>query len=124
MITAGNDATATRSKVSNGVHAIEADTKPPLGRSEGLGPHELLEASLASCLAITLRMVAMERGIALKQLRVRVELDRTDPAKTVFRSTVELDDDLAPAERRVLMAAARLCPVRKTLSKSIAFEGA
>jgi putative redox protein len=86
MITAGNDATATRSKVSNGVHAIEADTKPPLGRSEGLGPHELLEASLASCLAITLRMVAMERGIALKQLRVRVELDRTDPAKTVTAS--------------------------------------
>lgn len=122
MIRASNGPAATKSQVTNGVHTIAADTKPPLGKLEGLGPHELLEASLASCLAITLRMVAMERGIALEKLDARVTLDRSDPARTLFRTAIEFDETLSPANRRLLMAAARNCPVRKTLSKPIAFE--
>ena len=102
MITASNGPAATKSQVTNGVHAITADTKPPLGKLEGLGPHELLEASLASCLAITLRMVAMERGIAVGRFDprqfLRDELRRIIPA--------HLDEIAAAAAGAVALLAA------------------
>ena len=47
--------------------SLDADTTPPLGKGQGFRPHELLEAALASFMAITLRMVAREREIALEQ---------------------------------------------------------
>ncbi|MEW6640904.1 MAG: OsmC family protein [Pseudomonadota bacterium] len=122
MITAKNNTSSTRTAVSSSQYTLPADTTPPKGAGEGFRPHELLEAALASCTAITLRLVAAERGIALKHVDVTIDLDRTDPAQSVFRSRIAFDDDVSEADRRTLLAAARLCPVRKTLSRAIAFD--
>lgn len=122
MITAENVAPSTQTFVSNGRHSLAADTTPPKGAGEGLRPHELLEAALASCTAITLRLVAEERGIRLERVDVKIEIDRANPERSVFRSRIELGSDISDADRKTLLAAARLCPVRKTLSKSILFE--
>jgi len=124
MVTASNDNTSTQTSVSSTGHLLLADTTPPKGAGEGFRPHELLEAALASCTAITLRLVAQERGILLKRLNVKVDLDRTDTAKSIFRTEIEFDDALSEVDRKTLIAAAGLCPVRKTLSKDIAFEEA
>jgi putative redox protein len=35
---------------------------------------------------------------------------------------IEFDPELSAVDRKTLLAAARLCPVRKTRSKSILFE--
>jgi putative redox protein len=122
MITAKNIGPSTQTSISSGQHALAADTTPPKGAGEGFRPHELLEAALASCTAITLRLVAEERGIALQRVDVRIELDREQPEKTIFRSRIEFDPEPSAADRKTLLAASRLCPVRKTLSKSILFE--
>jgi putative redox protein len=122
MITATNDDTATRAIVSNGAFSFIADTKPPKGGGEGLGPHEILEAALASCTAITLRLVARERGIPLGQFSVRVELDRTEPARPILRTHIDFAAEVADGDRRMLLAAARRCPVHKTLAADIGFE--
>lgn len=122
MTRASNSGSATQTAVSSGARSLQADTAPPRGGGEGFRPHELLEAALASCTAITLRLVAQERGIALGAVDVTVELDRSDPAASVFRTAIAFDDALSEADRKLLTAAARLCPVRKTLEKAIAFE--
>lgn len=122
MIAANNTSSSTRTLVSSDGYSLPADTTPPKGAGEGFRPHELLEAALASCTAITLRLVAEERGIPLRYVNVKIDLDRTNPEKSIFRAQIEFDDLVTEADRKTLIAAARLCPVRKTLSKSIAFD--
>lgn len=122
MIAANNSTSSTRTLVSSDGYSLPADTTPPKGAGEGFRPHELLEAALASCTAITLRLVAEARGIPLRYVKVTIDLDRADPAKSVFRAQIEFDDQVTESDRKTLMAAARLCPVRKTLSKPIAFD--
>ncbi len=123
MARARNGGSGTQTAVSSGGYILQADTSPPRGGGEGFRPHELLEAALASCTAMTLRLVAQERGIALNAVEVAVELDRSDSA-SVFRTAIAFDGALSEADRKLLTAAARLCPVRKTLEKAIAFEEA
>ncbi len=127
MIVAVNSSTATWSEVSSASLTLDADTTPPLGKGQGFRPHELLDAALASCMAITLRTVATERGIALEQAQVTIEVDRAHEAETVFRARVDLRGVLSDAERKLLLVAVRHCPVRKTLAKQLSFvesEGA
>lgn len=122
MITATNKETTTQALVSKGEYSLAADTAPPKGGGQGFRPHELLEAALASCMAITMRLVATERGIPLNQLNVEVVLDHGHPIDPIFRSKIEFDAGVSASDRRMLMVAASNCPVAKTLSKKIAFE--
>lgn len=127
MIIAVNSSGATKSLVSSGSLTLDADTMPPLGKGQDFRPHQLLEAALASCMVITLRTVATERGIALEAAQVTVDLDRSHEEETLFRTHIDLRGNLSDAERKLLLAAVRLCPVRKTLAKQLSFvelEGA
>lgn len=121
MIVASGAAGATKTIVSAGERRIDADTTPPTGRGDGVRPHQLLEAALASCMAITLRMIADERGLALELADATVEVDRSAGDETMFRSTIDLKGALSDAERSPVLKAVRLCPAPKTLSKRIAF---
>lgn len=121
MALARNAAGATKSIVAAGAHSIVSDTKAPAGGDLGFRPHQLLEAALASCIAITLRMVAEERGYALEEAVVDVEVDRSAEAETVFRTKIDLRGALSETERNMLMRTAARCPVRKTLSKQLRF---
>ena len=121
MIVANNAEGATKAVLFAGEHRLEADTTPPAGKGDGVGPFRFLEAALASCIAITLRMVADERHIALQSVDVTVEVDRSEDEETVFRTSIDLHGTLADAERDLLLEVARICPVRKALSNSISF---
>ena len=122
MIIASNESSTTKTDVRSADYSLVADTTPPRGTGSGFRPHELLEAALASCMAITLRLAAQERGIQLEHVSVRIELDRTVASRAMFRSHIEFDEGVSEKHRRLLTEVARLCPVRKTLSKSIDFD--
>lgn len=121
MIAASNQPGATLTRVANATATLESDTTPPRGGGTSFRPHELLEAALGSCMAITLRMVAEERGMALRDVQVTVALDRSGDGAVTCNSRVTLDGDLTPAQRATLMAALRLCPVRRTLARGLRF---
>ena len=73
-----------------------ADTvKAGTGGSAGMRPHELLEASLATCMTISARMALAELGITDGDVRVRVHLERGESA-TRFRHELALDPALEP----------------------------
>ncbi len=54
------------------------------GASRGFRPHALLEAALASCMNMTLRMAADQHAIPLSNVSVTVSLKRTNPSAPLF----------------------------------------
>lgn len=123
MISAQSELTRYRTTFSNGEHEGLADVGVDDGGGNcGFQPHDLLEAALATCVNMTVRMYAERHAIPLQGVTTKVSLDRTLPDETIFRYEVELDGDLTAEQREKLAYAARACPVRKTLSKKIGFE--
>jgi putative redox protein len=114
-----------RTRFSDGMHDGIADvTVGKGGEFGGFRPHDLLEAALATCVNITVRMYADNHNMPLVGVTTRVELDRSQPEQAKFRYTVELVGDLGAEEREKLFEAANACPVRRTLSRTMAFESA
>ena len=102
-----------------------ADTlKNGTGGSAGMRPHELLEASLATCMTISARMALADLGLphGESSVCVRVHLEREESA-TRFRYALALDPALEP-HRPAVMERMQRSPVRTTLSKQLIFEPA
>jgi putative redox protein len=68
-------------------------------------------------------MYAARHAIPLASVTAKVRLDRSQADEIVFRYEVDVDGDLTPEQKDRLLHAAGACPVRKTLSKKIRFEG-
>jgi putative redox protein len=81
-------------------------------------PHDLLDAALASCTALTLRLYAARRGIALRGVDVSVSHETVNGVYRMAR-VLDIDADLTDAERATLLRVADACPVHKTLSGEI-----
>ncbi len=118
--------------VNNGRHLIISD-EPLDGGGDDLGPTptELLLASLGACTAITLRMYAELKQIALDDVSVKLTHDRVVPGEPEFtpeeiaaagferrdliRLEVSLKGDLTPEQRNRMLEIAGRCPVHRTL---------
>ena len=123
MIQAESIAGSYPTTVTNGNHELIADA--PIakgGGSSGFGAHELLEAALAACLNMAVRMCASANGIPLQSVRTRVSLQRPTDDIVRFGYAVELTGPLSEQQRAELEFAAQTCPVRQTLSKQLDFE--
>ena len=124
MISATSETQRYRTRFSNGVREEFADTTVDKGGcSAGFRPHELLEAALACCVNMTVRMYADRHAIPLDAVTTRVRLDRGAEG-AVFHTETELHGSSLTAEQRErLLAAAKACPVGRTLSGSIRLDG-
>lgn len=117
MIYANSQSEPYLTQFTNGEHSAGADTTSTKGGGgRGFRPHELLEAALAACMNITLRMSAQRHGIPLVGASVRVCLNRDAPDGPTFLYHTELHGSLSDAHRRQLLASLETCPVRTTLS--------
>jgi putative redox protein len=109
-------------ELSNGRQLLHSDvTVDKGGEDAGFGPHELLEAALASCIQITLKMGALKYGFDLGQTTCQVSLDRSVPERTVFVYKLNFDSKLTEEQQAHVRRFASRCPVRKTLSAEIGF---
>lgn len=107
---------------SNGEQVSVADTTPDKGGGNlGFRPHELLEAALASCMNISLRMCAEKYAIPLAGVSVSVSLDRSDPNAPLFKYSVQFQGEITAPQQEHLLAALANCPVRTTLAKQLQF---
>jgi len=106
----------------NGRHTIVTDEPERLGGSdEGPAPHELLAATLASCVATMIAMYAQNRGWEIGETAVEVDYD-PDSVPRRFAVDIHLPRDLTPEQRRRLERVAETCPVRRALEAGFAFE--
>jgi putative redox protein len=109
--------------VSSPINSLVVDTtKNDWGGTSGFKPHELLEAALAACVNLTLRISAERLGIPIAGLTTFVEMDGADSRQTDFSVQVEIDGELSEAQRQQLMKTTRLCPVSKILSAPISIS--
>jgi len=107
-------------EVSAGGHSVHADTvKAGVGGSTGMRPHDLLEAAVASCMAITARMALADLGAAQAPVEVRVDLVRGE-GRAEFRYEVILDPAM-DVHREAVMARVAGSPVRRTLGGELTF---
>ena len=115
MTTASIASTHYRVKLQNGRHEFGADEPMDKGGGDtGPAPDEILEASLASCTAITLRMYADRKEWKVTEIDVTVSLERIDN-KTIFTRSVKVEGDIDETQRERLLQIAKVCPVSKTL---------
>jgi putative redox protein len=113
---------AYQALVGNGSHEILCDAPVEKGGGGcGLGAHDLLEASLALCMNMAIRMYAAANAIPLERVHTQVRLLRPAPDEVVFDCSLELDGALTPAQRLELERVAETCPVRQTLSRRLSF---
>jgi len=123
MICATSELTPYQTRFSDGEHQGISDTTADKGgQHSGFRPHDLLEAALATCVNMTVRMYADNQAIPLRSVTTKVSIDRSLPDEAVFRYEVDLDGELTPVQKDKLLHAANACPVRRTLSKGIRFE--
>lgn len=102
--------------VSNGSHEIIADE--PLeygGTHKGFAPKGLLMASLASCVAITLRMYIDRKEWPVDKIEVEVNVD-IENGETIFLEEITCTGVLTEEQKIRLEDIATKCPVSKILA--------
>ena len=115
-------------------HALEADEPETYGGTDkGPTPYQLVAAGLGACTAMTIRMYARRKQLALDHVSVDVEHDKihgqdcetceTKSGKIDrFRRTITLEGNLTDADRQRLLEIADRCPVHRTLEAEILIE--
>ncbi|MBB5620373.1 putative redox protein [Pedobacter cryoconitis] len=112
-------------KVYAGGHFIYADEPADVGGTdEGMNPGALLLASLGSCTAITIRMYADRKEMALDTIKIHLAICNEQEMSATTRITrkIEFGGDLSEAELTRLMQIADKCPIHKMLSNPIQIE--
>lgn len=101
---------------------LETDEPESVGGEDtAAAPHELLAASLASCVSTTLAMYARTKGWELGDILVEVEYDASVTPRC-FRVDIRLEGDYSPDQIARLETVAAACPVRRSLEAGFAVE--
>jgi putative redox protein len=106
----------------NGRHTITTDEPARLGGTDTAPtPHELLAATLASCVSTMIMLYARNRDWDLRDVSVDVDYQAdTTPRKVDI--TVHLPDGLTADQTRRLERVANTCPVRRALEAGFTFH--
>jgi putative redox protein len=106
----------------NGRHTITTDEPESLGGTDTAPtPHELLAATLASCVSTMIVLYAQRRDWDLGDVRVDVEYDADTTPRRV-ELTIHLPDSLTPDQTKRLERVADTCPVRRALEAGFTFD--
>jgi putative redox protein len=120
MIVATIQKGSFRTLFRDGQQSAFADLPPAKGgEGRGFGPHDLLEAALASCMTITVQLQAEKLGIAIEGATCEVKIDRSIPDAVKFDYSLNIAGPITDDERKALHAAAGRCPVARTLCGTI-----
>lgn len=101
-------------------HLIAADAAVAQGgRDAGPSPHDLYDAALGACIALTVVWFAKRRSIPVGPVQVRIERDESGERDGIYQlaAVLELGGELDDTQREELLAAASRCPVHKLMTE-------
>jgi len=102
--------------VTNGSHEIVVDEPIELGGThKGFAPKGLLMASLASCVAITLRMYIDRKQWEVDKIEVEVNM-AIENAEHIFLEEITCTGNLTEEQKLKLEDIASKCPISKILT--------
>lgn len=100
-------------------HTIIADEpESSMGTDTGMNPYSLLLSSLGSCTAITLRMYIDRKQWPVDEVRVKLDLYKTDTG-TLINRAITFIGDITHEQHLRLLAVANSCPIHKILTGPI-----
>ncbi len=100
-------------------HIISTDGSVEEGGNDaGPSPHDLYDAAVSACKALTVVWYARRKGIPVEDVQVTTERDASEERKGVYRlaATLHLTGDLTETQRAELLSAAQKCPVHKLMT--------
>lgn len=88
------------------------------GTDDGPSPHDLYDAALGACKALTVMWFAKKKGIAVDDIRTEVVSDNSQERSGVYKLTTKLviSGAISDAEFAQLVAVAEKCPVHKLMT--------
>jgi putative redox protein len=89
------------------------------GDDSGPSPHDLYDAALGACKALTLVWYARRKSIPVEDLAVSVERDASQERAGRYQltTTIKLGGDLSEAQLTELLAVAEKCPIHKLMTR-------
>lgn len=89
------------------------------GSDSGPDPHDLYDAAVSACKALTLVWYARRKGLPLTDVKVSMVRDASEERHGVYRlhATLHLAGELSDAQRQELLAIAEKCPVQKLMTQ-------
>ena len=100
-------------------HLLDADVSAAEGGAdEGPSPHDLYDAAVGACKALTVMWFAKKKGISVDDIRTEVVSDASQERAGVYRITSKLliCGTFSDAEFAQLVAVAEKCPVHKLMT--------
>lgn len=100
-------------------HALTADVSVAEGGADlGPSPHDLYDAALGACKALTVLWYARRKGMAVQDVQSVVARDDSEERKGVYRlaATLRISGDLTDAQLQELQTVADKCPVHKLMT--------
>ena len=111
---------AMRHHIHIGNHVITVD-EPVANGGEDTGPtpHDLYDAALGACKALTMLWYAKRKGIVLDDIRVDVTRDDSEERAGRYRldAKLTLGGNLSDEQREELLKVAGKCPVHKLMTQ-------
>ena len=109
-----------RHLVHAGKHVFAVDETPDMG-GEDSGPsaHDLYDAALGACKALTVLWYANRKQIPVQGIEVLVTRDSSQERAGIYRLRTELSlsGNLSDAQREDLLRVAQKCPVHKLMTE-------
>ncbi|EER59969.1 OsmC family protein [Acidovorax delafieldii 2AN] len=100
-------------------HSLVVDgTAEEGGEDAGPNPHDLYDAALGSCKALTVLWYARRKGIPVNDVRTVIERDASGERAGTYRlaARMQISGDLTDAQLQELQAVAHKCPVHKLMT--------
>jgi putative redox protein len=111
---------AMRHQITIGDQTVAVDAAVAEG-GEGLGasPHDLYDAALGACKALTVLWYARKRGIAVDDIQVKVARDDSQERAGVYKVDAQLtvSGNMTEAQLAELLRVAQKCPVHKLMTE-------
>jgi putative redox protein len=111
--------TPMRHDIQIGPHRISTDASVEGGgEASAPEPHDLYDAALGACKALTVLGYAKRKGIPLEGIEVSVDRDASDERAGTYRlrAVLTLTGDLTDAQREDLLRVATKCPIHKLMT--------
>ncbi len=88
------------------------------GEGSAPGPHDLYDAALGACKALTVLWYAKRKGIPVEGIEVAVERDNSQERAGAYRlsTTLSLTGALSAEQRTELLKVAQKCPIHKLMT--------
>ena len=100
-------------------HALVADVSAEEGGEDaGPSPHDLYDAALASCKALTVMWYARKKGIPVDDIKTVIQRDASQERIGIYRldTTLQISGAFSDAQLQELSAVAQKCPVHKLMA--------